>query len=71
MHWGEKMVNTDANSLIANTARLLAYGGGTTSLSLYVAHGGTNFGFWAGAHEPRRRDFTFFGQMRMCLTVGL
>lgn len=46
------MVNTDAAALIANTARLLAYGGGSGSLSLYVAHGGTNFGFWAGAHAP-------------------
>ncbi len=28
---------------------LLGYAWGTASINLYMAHGGTNFGFWAGA----------------------
>lgn len=46
------MVNTDAAALVADTARILEYGSGSGSLSLYVAHGGTSFGFWAGACDP-------------------
>ena len=57
MHWGEKMVSTDADALAANAARLLQYGHNSGSLSLYVAHGGTNFGFWAGARRCRDHCF--------------
>jgi beta-galactosidase len=28
---------------------ILAYGRNTGSVSMYMAHGGTNFGFWAGS----------------------
>ncbi|KAK2077073.1 hypothetical protein QBZ16_004706 [Prototheca wickerhamii] len=49
-HWGERMANTSAAQLTADTANLLAYGGGNTSLSFYMVHGGTNFGFAQGAN---------------------
>ena len=49
-HWGERMANTSAAQLAADTANLLAYGGGNTSLSFYMVHGGTNFGFAQGAN---------------------
>ena len=29
---------------------ILQYGGNVGSVCLYMAHGGTNFGFWAGAN---------------------
>ena len=32
-------------------AEILAYGGNTGSVCLYMAHGGTNFGFWAGSNN--------------------
>ena len=48
MHWGEKMAETDAGALTAHIAQILAYGNNSGSVSLYVAHGGTNFGFFAG-----------------------
>ena len=49
VHWGEAMVNTDTAALVDHTRQILAVFRNTGSLSLYVAHGGTNFGFWAGA----------------------
>ena len=52
MHWGEAMVNTSATALVDHTRDLLHVFTDTASVSLYVAHGGTNFGFWAGASRP-------------------
>lgn len=49
VHWGEAMVNTDTAALVDHTRQILAIFHNTGSLALYVAHGGTNFGFWAGA----------------------
>jgi len=49
VHWGEAMVNTDTAALVDHTRQILAVFRNTGSLSLYVAHGGTNYGFWAGA----------------------
>ena len=49
VHWGEAMVDTDTAALVDHTRQILAVFRNTGSLSLYVAHGGTNFGFWAGA----------------------
>ena len=47
-HWGEQHHVRSAASMIGTVEELLAGGG---SVSLYMAHGGTNFGFWAGANH--------------------
>ena len=46
-HWGERHHVRSAQSMIGTVDALLAAGG---SVSLYMAHGGTNFGLWAGAN---------------------
>jgi hypothetical protein len=33
--------------------RVLAYGHNTASVSFYMAHGGTSFGFWAGCNGDK------------------
>jgi len=48
-HFGEKMANTSAEELSSSLATVLRYGNGTGSVNLYMAHGGSNWGFWAGA----------------------
>nr|MBS1901291.1 beta-galactosidase [Actinomycetota bacterium] len=47
-HWGEQHHVRSAASMIGTVEELLAEGG---SVSLYMAHGGTNFGLWAGANH--------------------
>lgn len=46
-HWGEQHHVRSADSLMQTVDDLLAADG---SLSLYMAHGGTNFGLWNGAN---------------------
>ncbi|WP_157002263.1 glycoside hydrolase family 35 protein [Agromyces laixinhei] len=46
-HWGERHHVRSARSMIGTVDELLAAGG---SVSLYMAHGGTNFGLWNGAN---------------------
>lgn len=46
-HWGEKWARTDTGSLKKEITYLLSH---NRSFNLYVAHGGTNFGFTAGAN---------------------
>ncbi|XP_038875608.1 beta-galactosidase 17 [Benincasa hispida] len=46
-HWGENMATTDANTTAAALSEILA---GKGSAVLYMAHGGTNFGFYNGAN---------------------
>ncbi|WP_022889839.1 glycoside hydrolase family 35 protein [Agromyces italicus] len=46
-HWGERHHVRSAASMIGTVDELLAAGG---SVSLYMAHGGTNFGLWNGAN---------------------
>jgi beta-galactosidase len=46
-HWGEKMAKPDTNDLKKEVEFLLQH---KKSLNLYVIHGGTNFGFTAGAN---------------------
>ena len=48
-HWGEPMANTSAADLAGALQTILRYGNGSGSVNLYMAHGGTNWGFWAGA----------------------
>ncbi|MBY6059925.1 beta-galactosidase family protein [Microbacterium esteraromaticum] len=47
-HWGEQHHVRSADSMIATVDELLQAGG---SVSMYMAHGGTNFGLWAGANH--------------------
>lgn len=49
-HWGEAMANTSAVTMASTLRKILAWGHGTGSVSLYMAHGGTNFGYWAGSN---------------------
>lgn len=42
------MANTSAEELSSALAAVLHYGNGTGSVNLYMAHGGSNWGFWAG-----------------------
>ncbi|GMH22054.1 hypothetical protein Nepgr_023897 [Nepenthes gracilis] len=46
-HWGEKIANTNADFTAAELDKILARNG---SAVLYMAHGGTNFGFYSGAN---------------------
>ena len=54
-HWGEIMANTSAAQMAAGLDGILKYNNGSGSLNFYMAHGGTNFGFWAGAAVAVRR----------------
>ncbi|MFI9822136.1 glycoside hydrolase family 35 protein [Streptomyces sp. NPDC052013] len=47
-HWGEKHHVRSPASAAESMGRILDEGG---SVSLYMAHGGTNFGLWSGANH--------------------
>lgn len=49
-HWGERMANTSTEVLVEDTRVLLEFANGSGSLNFYMAHGGSNFGFSAGAN---------------------
>ncbi len=51
-HWGEPHHVRPAHSAAADVGRILDVGG---SVSLYMAHGGSNFGLWAGANHDGER----------------
>ena len=51
-HWGEQHHVRSAQSMIGTVRELLDAGG---SVSMYMAHGGTNFGLWAGANHDGAR----------------
>jgi beta-galactosidase len=46
-HWGEQWARVKTEDFVADLRWLLDHG---KSFSLYMFHGGTNFGFWAGAN---------------------
>ncbi|CAH2049148.1 unnamed protein product [Thlaspi arvense] len=46
-HWGENIVKTNAASTAAALEKILSRNG---SAVLYMAHGGTNFGFYSGSN---------------------
>ncbi|MFF2050550.1 glycoside hydrolase family 35 protein [Leifsonia sp. NPDC058194] len=50
-HWGERHHVRTVPSADATLGEILDAGG---SVSLYMAHGGTNFGLWAGANHDGR-----------------
>jgi beta-galactosidase GanA len=47
-HWGEKWQHPDVDGVAKQLQALLEK---KRSFNLYVLHGGTNFGFWAGANS--------------------
>ncbi|MCY0962314.1 glycoside hydrolase family 35 protein [Streptomyces sp. H27-H5] len=51
-HWGEEHHVRAVEDAAASLDELLATG---ASVNLYMAHGGTNFGFWAGANHTGSR----------------
>ncbi|MFJ6075320.1 glycoside hydrolase family 35 protein [Streptomyces sp. NPDC093065] len=51
-HWGENHHVRDASDAARTVGRILDEDG---SVSLYMAHGGTNFGLWAGANHDGDR----------------
>ncbi|WP_327583736.1 beta-galactosidase [Nonomuraea sp. NBC_00507] len=51
-HWGERHHVRGADSVVRALEGIIADGG---SVSIYMAHGGTNFGLWAGANEHEGR----------------
>ncbi len=51
-HWGEVMANTSASFVLKTLNDILTYANNTGSVNFYMAHGGSNFGYWAGARPP-------------------
>ena len=49
-HWGEAMANTSSASAASHLDAVLSAAKGWGSASLYMAHGGTSFGWSAGAN---------------------
>ncbi|GLY06841.1 beta-galactosidase [Actinoplanes sp. NBRC 101535] len=47
-HWGERHHVRGVDSAVSTLRGIVADGG---SVSIYMAHGGTNFGLWAGANS--------------------
>ncbi len=58
-HWGEPWARVATDEVVLQARWLLENG---KSFSLYVVHGGTNFGFWAGANfgEAYQPDVTSY-----------
>ncbi|OAY79034.1 Beta-galactosidase 8 [Ananas comosus] len=52
-HWGENIATTDANFTAKALQRILSLNG---SAVLYMAHGGTNFGFFSGANTGQNES---------------
>ncbi len=53
-HWGEKWAKVDTNDILKEVKYLLDH---KRSFNLYVVHGGTNFGFTAGANSFSQSQF--------------
>ena len=47
-HWGEKWAGKTTSDFLKEIDFILGYG---KSFSMYMIHGGTNWGFWAGAND--------------------
>ncbi|GAB4842544.1 Beta-galactosidase 17 [Ancistrocladus abbreviatus] len=52
-HWGEKIASTGADFTALELEKILSRNG---SAVLYVAHGGTNFGFYGGANTGANKS---------------
>lgn len=46
------MANTSSTDMANTMSKILAWDNGFGSINLYMAHGGTNFGYWAGRSLP-------------------
>jgi beta-galactosidase len=53
-HWGEKWQRTDTTELLKDVKWLMDH---KKSFNFYVIHGGTNFGYWAGANSFSPTDY--------------
>ena len=53
-HWGEKWARPDTAGLLKEIKFLLDT---KRSVNFYVAHGGTNFGYWAGANAFKPTEY--------------
>lgn len=53
-HWGENIATTDAFSTASALEKILSRNG---SAVLYMAHGGTNFGFYNGANAAQESEY--------------
>lgn len=53
-HFGEDIAMTDTASMVATMQDMIE---ANMSFNLYMAHGGTNFGFWAGANGGGGTDY--------------
>lgn len=53
-HWGEHWAKVDTTDILQQVKWLLDH---KKSFNLYVVHGGTNFGFWAGANSFSENQF--------------
>ncbi|MEW2402503.1 glycoside hydrolase family 35 protein [Streptomyces sp. NPDC046862] len=51
-HWGKRHHVREVDSAVGTLRGIVADGG---SVSIYMAHGGTNFGLWAGANDHEGR----------------
>ncbi len=47
-HFGEDIQNPDFNDVLNDMKTILAYNNNSGSVNLYMAHGGTNFGWTIG-----------------------
>jgi len=52
-HWGEKFIRVDAKNVAAQIDTFMKH---DVSFSIYMVHGGTNFGFSSGANYNWERD---------------
>lgn len=70
-HWGEVMANTSAKFMLQTLDDILSYANGTGSVNFYMAHGGSNFGYWAGVpdHSPLTHH-SHIPDSPLSLTVG-
>lgn len=44
------MANTSSELMMRTITEIVEYANNTGSVNLYMAHGGTNFGYWAGRY---------------------
>ena len=64
------MANTSLAQFITTLDGVLDYNGGTGSVNLYMAHGGTNFGYTAGARAGPARVWLWPSPL-LCLVTSL
>eukprot|EP00884_Botryococcus_braunii_P022552 jgi/Botrbrau1/8981/Bobra.0148s0087.1 len=48
-HWSEAIANTSVTPFLETFHDIMTYRNNSGSVNFYMAHGGTNFGYWSGA----------------------